>query len=220
MWLLRRGWWYVVMLVSFGVWILMPSNTLLSDPIQLFWQPLSWQLLFFGGMTIGFYWDNITAWWQARSKKVRVIITSSIVSTAIVSLLANIFIVYGGQGVIPLPRDLTVYLENLGTILHRDYFDKEIMPIARILMFITWFGAAFWAFHRFETYIMKFLGWLLLPFGQHSLYVYILHAIVLFIVHIYVQPTTLVVNFLVTIGVILAIRIAIHYKFLMKIIPN
>lgn len=220
MWLLRRGWWYIVLLASAGVWILMPSDTTLSDTIQLFWQPLSWQLIFFGGMVIGFHWSAITAWWSARSKAMRNAIISSVVTIAAISLMANIFVVYGAQGIIPVPADLRTYLDTLGTMLHRDYFDKEIMPIARLAMFMIWFGAAFWAFHRFEKYLMKFLGWLLLPFGQHSLYVYILHAVMLLFVHIYVQPTTLLANFLVTVAVILAIRIALHYKFLMKIIPN
>ncbi|MDN5275515.1 MAG: hypothetical protein JWN33_164 [Candidatus Saccharibacteria bacterium] len=220
LWLLRRGWWYVLLTVSIILWLLFPNPATTPENIQHLLQPLSWQLLFFGGFTIGFYWPTIVGWWLSRTQRVRKILIGTTVTIGFGSLLANIFIVFGAKMVIPIPADIAMQLDDFGTLVHAQLFDKEQLPLPRVLMFMSWFMAAFWLVRKFETVIIKYAGWLLLAFGTNSLYVYTMQAIIIFFVHLFVDPGALPFNFVVSIGVIALIRLAIHYQILMKLIPR
>lgn len=221
MWLLRKGLWYVLLAGNIAVWLLFPGATDLPSQIQEYWQPLAWQLIFFGGLTLGFYWQTLTDWWSSLGARRKQVLTWSVLGIAFITLVANIIVVYGGKGVLPIiSSDLALQLEEYGTMIHREFFDKEAMPTARVIMFAFWFAASFWLFHRFEKIIVRWFGWLLLPFGQNSLYVYTLHAVVVLFIHLYFANTSIIANFAITAGVILAIRLAIHYRLLMKIIPR
>jgi hypothetical protein len=215
MWLLRRGWWYVLLTVNVLVWLLFPSDPTVPDITQELLQPLTWQLIFFGGMTIGFYWNQLTAWWLSLPMRLRSIVTWSVVGLAAVTVFINILIVFA-----PDYLHSIGYPADLHYTLYRDFFDKERLPLSRLGLFLLWFWAAFALFQRFEPYILKTLGWLLLPFGTNSLYVYTIHAFVIFFIHIWLQSSSWIANLSVSIAGILFIRIMIHYKVLMKIIPR
>lgn len=217
LWLLRKGWWYVLLAANLGVWLLYPANPASPDITQELFQPLSWQLVFFGGMTIGFYWKSITAWWQARHVLFRKGITWGVVSVAALTLIINVLITFG-----PMYANVASLniLPDTHYKLYVEFFDKERLPLGRLALFMVWFWAAFALFKQFEPFIMRRLGWLLLPFGTNSLYVYTLHAFAIFFVHLWLQPGNVVFNFIVSIAVILLIRLMIHYKFLMNIIPR
>ena len=217
MWLLRRGRWYVLLAGSFVIWLLFPNDHTLPDTTQELLQPLSWQLIFFSGLTIGFHWHGLTTWWRERSARHRKIVLASVLSVAAATLVANIIVTFG-----PKYFDLHAIgaTQEFQSYLYSNFFDKERLPIARIALFFVWFWAAFYLFQRFEPAIRRFMGWLLLPFGTNSLYVYTLHAFVLFFVHLWLDPGNIFYNFIVASGIILLIRLAIQYKFLMNIIPR
>ncbi|MDN5274979.1 MAG: hypothetical protein JWP06_880 [Candidatus Saccharibacteria bacterium] len=215
MWLLRRGWWYILLGANFAVWLLFPSDPTVPDITQELLQPLTWQLIFFGGITIGFYWNQITAWWLSLTLRMRSIVTWSVVGLAVITLVINVLIVFA-----PDYLHSIGYPVDLHYTLYRGYFDKERLPLTRIGLFLLWFWAAFALFQRFEPFILRILGWLLLPFGTNSLYVYTVHAFVIFFIQLYLKPSNWLVNLVVSLSAILLIRIMIHYKVLMKIIPR
>jgi len=208
------------MAASVFIWLLFPGASDIPSATQELLQPLSWQLIFFGGLTVGFYWPKITQWWSQLTTRTRRWATWGVVSLAVLTFIVNIFIAYGGAMLLPVGTVLAEQLREIGGTLYRDFFDKEAMPIARIALFSLWFSAAFWIFHRFERIIVRAFGWLLLPFGQNSLYVYTLHAFIIFFVHLYFTDTTLLWNFLISISIIGLILLAIRHKLLMKIIPR
>lgn len=216
MWLLRKGLWYVLLVINISVWLLFPTNPTVPDITQELLQPLSWQLIFFSGLSIGFHWNHITAWWRKQSQLRKRIIQWSILSLAAATLIANILIKFGPIyfGLHSIPENINDYHLYIG------YFDKERLPFTRIALFFLWFWAAFFLFRRFESSIIRFLGWLLLPFGTNSLYVYTLHAFIIFFIHLWLVPGNILFNFIVSASAVALIRIAIHYKFLMKIIPR
>jgi len=217
MWLLRKGWWYIVMALSVGVWLLFPNDPSIPDTAQELFQPLSWQLIFFIGMTIGFYWKDIFARWQRLAPRVKKIIKMSVISLALATLLINVYLVFGKNIV---DAQTAVYLNDIRYGLYINFFDKEQLPIARLLMFGLWFLASFFIIRRFELLIVKKIGWLLLPFGINSLYVYTVHAFLIFFIHLWVKPGNILFNFIVTVIIIALIWLAVRYKFLMKIIPR
>lgn len=217
MWLLRRSKWPIVLALSSGVWLLYPAHLNLYSPydIKQLYQPLSWQLLFFGGLVVGFHWRQLVTWWQRLAPLWRQFITATTIILAIVTITANVTLVFGERW-FGLPQGVTEQASRL----HVEFFDKERLAPLRIGLFLIWFWAAFWFFHRFETAIRRFIGWLLLPFGTHSLYVYTLHAFTIFFAHLFIPEGNLWMNFATTMSIILLIRLAIHYRFLMKIIPR
>ncbi len=218
MWLLRKGKWYFVLVGSILTWLLFPVTPKSPDLIQELFQPMSWQLLFFGGMIIGFHWKNITDWWSRQKPSLQQAMAWSTLGIASVTFALNVFFIFWpqifGSDTLTLPKELTPYE------LYINFFDKEQLPIARVLMFLSWFWAAFYLFRRFKSIIMRWLGWLLLPFGTNSLYVYTLHAFIIFFIHIWLQKGELVFNLLVTTGILGLIWIMIRYQVLMKIIPR
>ena len=90
-------------------------------------------------------------------------------------------------------------------------------------------------FRRFEDHIKRWLGWILLPFGHNSLYVYTIHAFVILVMHLFVAPDYYIGNFYLTsfdrlheipanfalsVIAVALVYLAVKTKFLMKIIPR
>ena len=213
-WLLRRGLWYVVLLASLAVWGIFPFATA-SGGAEYF-QPLSWQLVFFVGVTIGFYWNVFVDVWNSLRRRSKLIIETSLVTTAVVTLVASVIFMISTWG-----YDIGVFTAELRGSLFDMFFNKEAMPITRLILALIWFWSGFWFFKRFEKSVTKWIGWLLVPIGTNSLYAYTLHAFAVFFIHLlYVNNGVWWLNLIVTAGTILLIRLAIQYKFLMKIIPR
>jgi len=209
LWLLRRGLWYVVLIASALVWTQF-SNSPLSTPELS--QVYSWQLIFFGGFVFGFHWESIQAWWQNRSRRFRKTTIIATVTTAALTMIASYLLNVEPQAT------LLVQANSFLT----PFFNKESLPIPRIILFLIWFGASFWLFSHFEKIIIRYFGWLLIPFGGNSLYVYVIHAFVVFFAQLLILPPTssLIVNFALSITGVGLVWLAVHYKFLMKIIPR
>lgn len=213
-WLLRKGWWYVVLAISTLLWALYPLFA--GDVIiaQLF----SWQLVFFGGFVIGFYWQDIVAWWRKITPIVRKRLGWSLVSVFILTLIASSVLVFSQW----LPTQLGGQLTAIHHVIEQG-FDKDRLPLPRIILGCMWFWGAFYLFRRFESWIIKYLGWLLLPFGANSLYVYTLSAFVVFFAHLFVAApgfNSALLNLgasLLALGLVL---LSVKKKFLMKIIPR
>jgi len=214
MWLLRNKLWYVVMGISLFIWTQFHNSTLETAELS---QVYSWQLIFFGGLTIGFHWNNIKRWWENVRLPIRKAITISTVSLAAVTMVASFVLVHGEEFIGSSARFLT----DINTAIE-PLFNKEELPMTRIALFMIWFGASFWLFTRFEAPIKRWFGWLLLPFGHNSLYVYTMHAILVFFVHLLIKDPTgsWVVNFLLSVTGVMLVWLAVRYKVLMKIIPR
>ena len=104
--------------------------------------------------------------------------------------------------------------------LRLEDFHKEQLPLVRFVLFMLWFWAAFLIVRHFEKPIVRYTGWLLMPFGTNSLYVYTLHAVLVFFVHLYFVDTTPFYNFLITAGVVALIYVGVRTKFLFGVIPR
>lgn len=217
MWLLRKGWWYVALAGSIILWLCFPPTAGLSDATRDAWQPLAWQLLFFGGMIVGFNWKNIAAWWRKRSTGLRKIIFAGVVSLATITLFANVIVVLFTFDIGGHMHDIIAPLQSEW---YANFFVKESLPLPRILLFLLWFTAGFMVVRKSESWIVRKFGWLILPFGTNSLYSYIVGAFVLFFAHLFLNPGGVLFNLAISIGCVALVWVAIHYKFLMRIIPR
>lgn len=214
LWLLRKGWWYVLLAISVGVWMLYPF--LPNNPVIA--QPFSWQLIFFSGFIIGFYWEKIMAAWRTLTTSTRKVIGWSLAAVFVITASASFLLVFGYE----LGGAIGAQLNALHHIVELE-FNKDRLPIERILLGTIWFWGFFYLARRFESQIMKVFGWFLLGFGMNSLYVYTISAFVIFFTHLIIPPPGLghpVLNFLVAMIVLGVVQICLQTKFLMKVIPR
>lgn len=218
LWLLRKGKWYLMIAASTGLWALYPIALGYTNRSAELLMPLSWQLIFFIGLTIGFYWSKIQAWWDDLSKKMRITILAPILTIAIVTIVANVILaIVTNFGTTPNAAG-QFYNSMLSTL-----FNKDALTLLRLTLFGTWFILGLYIVMRFEKQIRKWFGWILLPFGKNSLYVYTLHAILLFFAHLIIPPdssSNLLLNFFGSILILGLILFAVKKRFLFKIIPR
>lgn len=213
LWLLRKNLWYVLLGINVLIWLQFPNSKLETMELS---QIYSWQLVFFGGLTVGFYWQQIRQWWSSISLPIRKIIVTATVSLTVITMAACFLLAYGTDllGLDPLFKQVFDALYPT--------FAKEPLYLPRLLLFILWFGAAFWLFWRFEKFIVRWAGWLFMSFGTNSLYVYTIQAFLVFFLHLIIPSATpsILLNFLLTILGVAVVWIAVKTRFLMKIIPR
>ena len=215
LWLLRKGYWYLVLAISLGVWCLYPLGPL---PPELS-QPISWQVIFFGGFVIGYYWPLLTEYWRKFSARTQKAIGITLVSTAAVTIAVSVLLVFGHEfgGAIGSQLDTLHHIVEQG-------FDKDSMPLSRVLLGMIWFWAFFLVLRRYEAAIMKRVGWFFLPLGENSLYIYTIQAFVVFFAHLFILhpggSENIIINLVVSLAALALVWYAVHTKFLMKIIPR
>lgn len=224
-WLLRINKWYIGIAISLIIWAFAPR------PINPATQFFTWQLLFFVALTIGFYLTTIRLWWRDLAQKTRQRLYVTIMSAFLLTLSFNViseFITPAFSGVVATAvTDARLALAPL--------FDKLNMPLTRLALSLLWFVGFYFVFRRFEAKITKYFGWILIPFGTNSLYVYTMHAVVITVMHLFVNPmygnpasyltsfdriAEIPFNFFLSILGIAIIYLAVKTKFLMRIIPR
>lgn len=214
LWLLRKGLWYVIILISLALWSLYPY--LPNNPVIA--QPFSWQFIFFGGFSIGFYWDQIIAKWRSLTLQTRKIIGWSFASVFVVSLIASFLLVFGHE----FAGAIGTWLTSMHHIVEQ-HFNKDRLSLERIALGVVWFWGFFYLIRRFEGWIVKHVGWLFLGFGMNSLYVYTLSSFVVFFINLLVTPpgfNNVFLNLLLSLIALGLVQLAVQTKFLFKIIPR
>jgi hypothetical protein len=215
LWLLRKGYWYLVVAISLLVWCLFPLSPFPPEISQ----PISWQVIFFGSFIIGYYWPVLVKYWQKISVKIRKAINITLVSTAILTMVASVLLVYGHE----INGAIGTQLDTIHRAVELS-FNKDRMPVTRILLGTIWFWAIFLVLRKYEDTVVKRVGWLFLTLGENSLYVYTIQAFVVFFAHLFILhpggSDLILVNLIVSLTALGLVWLAVRTKFLMKIIPR
>lgn len=215
LWLLRKGYWYVLITISLVIWSLYPSGLL---PHELF-EPISWQIIFFSSFAIGYYWSVLVQFWNTFSIKARKIFAIALLSSAVITIIASVLLVFGHEfgGVLGSQLDAMHHVVEQG-------FDKDSMPLTRVLLGAVWFWAIFMVIRKYESVVVKKIGWLLLPLGENSLYVYTIQAFIVFFAHLFILKPggsdNIAINLVLSLAALALLWLAVRTKFLMKIIPR
>lgn len=214
-WLLRKGYWYILMALSLAVWALFPLIP--TDSFTA--QPISWQLIFFGGLTIGFHWNQLQAIWTKIAPRRRSRYTKLLLVAAVVTFSMSALLVFGFL----LPDSIG----SLLTSAHHSVewlFNKDRLPLTRVLLGSLWFWVIFYLVRMHEHAIMQKVGRFLVPLGTNSLYVYTISAIIIFFMHLFVLPsngsTSPLLNLALSCGAIILVYLGVRTRFLMRIIPR
>jgi hypothetical protein len=183
---------------------------------------LSWQLIFYGAIIIGYYWQDLEIWFGSLKAKTRSIIkrsfavaaaTTFIISYASVFVLSLLFHLWGDSLLAPRLQHVAYDWGNWNHTIWV-YADKWTMGPIRVLLFAIWFPVLYWTVRRYENQINDYTKGVLEILGRNSLFVYTVHAFIVLAFKLYVIPpqTSFIENFLITTSaVILLILITYGY---------
>ena len=219
-WMLRKTLWHILLGLSLVVWIL--GTGMKSDLIVV----QSWQILFFGGMIIGYYRNEIEDWASQLKPNIKLNASKIIYSLSAITLAASVYFTTIAKEYSKSSQFLTnlLNLDWANNFWHQNLerlFQKSTLPPLRLIVFLLWFSALYMLVNKFEFKIKNWLGWLLIEFGQSSLYVYIVHAVLLFGLDLIIPDGQFwLVNFLINTSFVLVIWLMAKKKFLFKVIPR
>lgn len=212
-WLMRKGLWWVVLLASllvYGLSFLMPTPE----------SAMQWQLLFFGAALIGWKLEAIGLWLRSHPVA-RKRLAIGFISVTLITMIVSYFWVFGWTNV-EGPRPIISrdsYVTARGFI--DPWFTNNPMSLARVILSFIWFGGLFAIFHYGRRFIMKWFGWLLMPFGVASLSVYCLQAILfVFIQAVLPISQSKIANMLMTVVVILVIWGIMKIPYVQRVLPR
>lgn len=212
LWLLRKGLWPIVVLTSLSVWACYPLIATPSLAVLA-----SWQLVFFGGLCVGYYWKHLSDAWMRFSETTRKHITAGLVATFFVTLSLTVLLVFGGS----IGGNVGNAIESVHHIIEQG-FEKDRLPLPRILLGAIWFWAAFWLAWKLQRFIQNKMQWLV-ELGQNSLYTYIISSVIVFGLHLFLPSPgagNLLANLALSLLALSLVITAVKTKFLMKIVPR
>jgi hypothetical protein len=221
LWLLRRGWWWLVAAVSYGLFYLHWNYTLPSAFMQ-------WQAPFFMGVIVGYHWRDIHTWYSRRSARARqwlsrgaIWSTIGMYAAGIVTVVVPIHFESESTPVAGWPGTVVASLISVhqDPLYNRLLLDGRIGLLRPLALAVTMAGL-YLLIRRYEALIIRKAGWLLLPFGRNSLYVYIVESALLFGVPLVSQQGSLLFNTSIELGMVGIVWLALRRRFLFRVIPR
>jgi hypothetical protein len=216
--LLDRRLAWVVLLLSWGAYALnhIWHINLTGARYEHAFPTLTWQLLFFNGLLIGYYRERTLEFLAGPASRWLVYLCGMLLAGFL--FLANnnpnpLFWPWGQMDFID-PR-------TFGE-LYQTWFMKTPLGLGRLLNNVAAFIVAYHLLSRYWHPVERTIGRLLIPLGQNSLYVFILHVYVLLILYNTPLPglDLFWVNTLLHIGVIAAIWLMVKQRFLFSVVPR
>lgn len=222
LWLLSKRKWWLVILLTATVWTLRWSGD--HGALNPFMQ---WQIYFFLGTVIGYYWQPLQLRFNQFSLAARRRVSlASIVAALTVFILGAIFVFvpeYFQSQRLPSGQ----WGQVIGWIVnasHNFVYNQLLVDgrlgLLRPLILLVTAGGMYAFVRRYEDAVVHSVGWLLLPFGRNSLYVYIVEGFFLFAVSFLVGSGSFVANSLLELIIIAAAWLAVHYRVLFRLIPR
>jgi hypothetical protein len=215
---LMRGYTRQILVLS---WMLYGINAFLS--LRLTWSRfelgfplLTWQLLFFNGMVIGYHREQVLGYLVNPKNRWIFILAVSL-------SIGFILLGYNNPGTMFWPwRTWSFISGETYANMYLTWFSKTTLGLGRLLNNAALFVTVYVLLSRYWHLFNRAIGWLVIPLGQASLYVFTLH--VYFILALNNTPIpaqqSFVLNTLVHAGTILTIWTMVRHKFLFGWIPR
>lgn len=183
----------------------------------------AWQLVFTGGVIIGYYLPQIEAAIREIPKKQRTLLANTLftvaaITFAISTALTIIFpTLAGGYQHLFSPSFNAFILQAIDFrfTLDQSVFHRDTLAIGRILIGVLWFAALFVLYRKYEKQIDKATKGTLLLLGTNSLFVYGLQSFVLFLMDAFLDPsgeTNIFLNTFITTTAIYIVYLATKHR--------
>jgi hypothetical protein len=213
-WLLRRGLLLPLLTASWTLWWIQQVH-----PYSFSFQPLdrahpyfvfsTWQILYVHGVAAGYHKDRLAKTWKRLPKVPLLLGMVAIVAAALVAAHFDLQLGTWPEKV----QDRALWLRLT---------DRSINGPIRLVTLLGLFSLMFVAVDRFWVPLDKMLGKLLIPLGQNSLYVYIIHVpltLIWFMIPGLIQGSTWLVSLAQAIAIGLC-WVLVKKEVLFKIIPR
>ncbi len=221
--LLATGRWRLLALLSGGLWVThqwFPQQATVPWPIANndTFRVAAWQVWFFGGMVIGYHRDAV---WGAGQRAV-----SRWPHRPILAALA-----LGAAGLVYLRFTNGEVLAGIGGTADGTgaldlLFEKHDARVGRLLAFAVFFPLLYALLTYAWRPLREATGWLLIPFGQYALYVYVLHLFAVYLAALFLplvpgfDRLTPWMNTPVHVVGILTLWLFIRHRVLFDLIPR
>jgi hypothetical protein len=183
---------------------------------ELGFPTLTWQLLFINGMVIGYHNEKILGYIADRKNGVLIVI-AGLVS------LAFLFIALNKPNAVFWPWQT---FSSINPVYYHEmylaWFQKSTLGIGRVINNLSLYIVFYYALSHYWLPLNKALGWLLIPLGQASLYVFIVHVYFIILVSNTSLPENhnFYVNSMIHATTILLIWAMVKRRVLFQLIPR
>lgn len=210
LWMLRHNYERVIiilMLASYIIGFALPEKT------------LQWQVFFFGAALLGYKLESVSGWFS-HHRGAKYITTTLLIGSTIITMVLSYFFVLGWW-LVDNPSWHLISLDHyiaIRTVID-PWFTNTPMTPTRIALSFLWIGGLFMLVHMLRRHIMRFFGWLLIPFGNRSLSVYCLQALLLPIIAVSLPVGDAFYNTIVTLSTVLLCWALIRVPLVKQILP-
>lgn len=209
LWLLDRGRWPLVAVGSIALYLIDVS----FDPDLLPFQSerpfpfLTWQILFVGGMLVGWHRAGLASGLGRMRRPLMAVIGTIALISAVALAAAHLSMT-----------------DDAWKAWERSHFDKASLDLGRILVMASLAFGLYWLARRYQDLLRWAAAPLLLPLGQNSFYVFIVH--VFWCLAVASVPILaggglgLVGNTVIELAGLLVIWVMVRQRFLFRWIPR
>jgi hypothetical protein len=218
LWLLYRGRVVALLVASWGIYALHTLHPvrLLMLQSELAFPALTWQLLFVHGMAAGYHRRALTVALGGQTGR-------RLMTAAAVLLAAFSFYALNNPWFeIPLSLRFRLIPEHEFGWVYYYFFDRKTLGVGRIANTFLLVGLLYALLTRYWRPCRRILGWLCIPIGMATLYVFIVHvAFVLLLDNMSpLQQKSLVLNTIAHTMVIASLWLMVRTRFLFRWIPR
>jgi hypothetical protein len=216
--LLARRRWPVVLAVSVALHIVgaVAPTRLLPSQFEDSFPLLSWQLLFVVGMVAGYHRRSILAWWSSRAG--RVVLPACVLLAVLLGLFAwsNPYLAD------PLDVRLSLLPDATYQQVYDAWFQRTRVEPGRLLDVLLVLVVGYAALTAFWRPIHRALGWFLVPLGQATLYVFIMHVLLALVAANIpgLASSGVVVGTLAYVVILGLLWLMVRTRFLFRLVPR
>lgn len=215
--LISKGRWKLVLAAIVAGWLLRGQNF-----------TLGWQIIFNGGMLIGYYWNELDAKWRSLSQPLKRNIKRLSIGVTALTFIYSYAVVYVLSELNANFYSVTTGLQKATNSWDRfnqfiwTYGDKWTMGPVRLVLFFVWAAVVYMWVAKHENAINSRTRGLLVVIGQNSLFVYIFHSIIVFWFKFFIPAkTNPLQNFgIVTLALLILIGGTYLYRYARAIWPD
>ncbi|MDF2919131.1 MAG: hypothetical protein K0S70_3348 [Microbacterium sp.] len=218
LWALGRRWWPWVLGASLALYLVGYTTRLRLVPAQFedSFPLLVWQMLFIVGMVAGFHRREIIAWFATRAGRVALI--------AIVAVAVALMLFSWNNPYAPAPGDprLALVSDNAFRGVYGALFERTYLAPGRLLNVLVLVVALYALLTAFWKPIAAVAGGFLIPLGQSTLYVFVMHVFfALAVASIpFLTRGDLLLDTLANVVVLALLWLMVRTRFLFAVVPR
>lgn len=205
LWLCSKGKAYLVLIISLIIWWVFRDQS-----------NAAWQIIFVFGIVIGYYLNHIEPTFINFNRVAKKIPYFTLLSLASATYLLSVFAFTAAPVALSIFPDFIV--EAITQLTHfRNYyfFPRNEMSIQRLLVVVLWFSAIYTFIRKHEVAIESKTRSLFSIIGRNSLFVFIFHGALLFVLYGLIgtqgERTNIALNTLIHIVLIIIVFFVARY---------